>query len=129
MRGPLSGDEEGEFTFIGGKGSTVIDYAIINYEARERTVKFKDEDRVESDHAPISLKISLKGTQAENRHVDSKINNGSRRKKVISWSEEAIRIFTAQREEVDEEENRRFSGKKMEGSKGQDRKILGKKKK
>lgn len=37
----LKGDEEGEFTYIGARGSTVIDYVIVNEKAKEKIQLFK----------------------------------------------------------------------------------------
>jgi hypothetical protein len=44
LNGNKQGAEEGEWTYIGRRGETVIDYEIVNEEAWER---------VESDHLPL----------------------------------------------------------------------------
>lgn len=41
--GNITGDEEGEFTFLGTRGSTVIDYVIINERIKEKIGTFKIE--------------------------------------------------------------------------------------
>lgn len=44
-------------TFIGRRGSSVIDYAICNVEAWEKVHMMKIEDRVESEHRPIEITL------------------------------------------------------------------------
>lgn len=50
LNGNVKGDEMGEHTFIGARGSSVIDYVLVNDKAREVIRKFRVIDRVESDH-------------------------------------------------------------------------------
>ena len=47
--GNMESDKEGEFTFLGARGSTVIDYVIINERAKVNASKFTVEERIESD--------------------------------------------------------------------------------
>jgi hypothetical protein len=47
LNGNKQGDEEGEWTYIGSRGETVIDYGIVNEEAWERE-KFRIEEREQS---------------------------------------------------------------------------------
>lgn len=47
LNGNMEGDE-GEFTFIGGKGNSVVDYIIVDTAMREEIESFKIEERVES---------------------------------------------------------------------------------
>jgi len=51
------GDEEGEFTFTGGVGSTVIDYVIGNELTRERIRRMEVGDRIDSNHLPLEVWI------------------------------------------------------------------------
>lgn len=67
--GATLGDEKDEFTFTGGKGNTVIDYVIGDDEARDRVLKMKIGDKIDSDHPP--LKIWMKG---EVKRKKKKIN-------------------------------------------------------
>lgn len=50
LNGCIKGDEEGEYTFTGGKRNTVIDYAIGDLEVRKRIENIRIGDRVDSDH-------------------------------------------------------------------------------
>ena len=99
--GNFKGDEAGEFTFIGGKVSTVIDYIIINEKTREKVVTFKVEDRIESDHAPICLEIKLEVVNNEKSNRDKQERKS---KQVFSWNEEDIAVFRAQTEEMEDEQ-------------------------
>lgn len=49
------GDEEGEFTFTGGRGETAIDYVIGNQELWEKSEEIKVGDTIDSDHHLIIL--------------------------------------------------------------------------
>lgn len=57
LNGNTEGDEEGEFTFIGGKGNSVIDYIVIDPLVKEEIKCFKVETRTESDHLPLMVEI------------------------------------------------------------------------
>jgi len=51
------GVEEGEFTFTGRKGNTVIDYVLGDEEMKERVVSLKIGERIDSDHQPVVVRI------------------------------------------------------------------------
>ncbi|XP_068991496.1 trichohyalin-like [Neodiprion pinetum] len=65
MNGNIEGDEEGEFTYVGGAGVTVIDYAIGDIEVRDRVKRIEIGDRVDSDHHPVI--VWLRGAVARTR--------------------------------------------------------------
>lgn len=46
----VKGDEEREYTFTGGRGSTVIDLVLGDSKVREKIEGLRVGDRVESDH-------------------------------------------------------------------------------
>lgn len=48
LNGNTKGDEAGEFTRIGGKGNSVIDYIMIDPLMKDKIKSFRIEDRVES---------------------------------------------------------------------------------
>jgi len=54
-------DKDGEYTFTGGKGGTVIDYVLGNKEVRDKIEKMYIGDRIDSDHQP--LEVELKKTK------------------------------------------------------------------
>lgn len=49
----MEGDEEGEYTYIGTRGKSVINYAIVNEQSWGNVKRFEIAERVESDHLPI----------------------------------------------------------------------------
>lgn len=57
MNGSVKGDKKGEFTYIGAKGCTVIDYNIVNEACNNKVKSFRIKNRIESDHLPIVLTI------------------------------------------------------------------------
>jgi len=59
LNGNKRGDEEGELTFVGKLGTSVIDYAICNAETWEEIENMKIADRTESDHRPIELTLEV----------------------------------------------------------------------
>lgn len=63
FNGTINGDEEREFTFTGGRGNSVIDYIMRDKEVRERVVKMRVRERVESDHQPFE--VWLRGERRE----------------------------------------------------------------
>jgi len=52
--------KQGEWTYIGERGSSVIDYVVANEKVREEIKRMKEGDRTESDHVP--LEVELEGT-------------------------------------------------------------------
>lgn len=59
INGNTPGGEEGEFTFIGSRGNSVINYIIVNEKMGEKVVKCIADERVNSDHTSINAYISL----------------------------------------------------------------------
>lgn len=55
LNGNYRGDEEGEWTYIGEREKSVIDYVIGDNRTRERIIEFRVEDRI--DHRPITVGI------------------------------------------------------------------------
>lgn len=51
----IKGDEEGEYTYTGGKKNTVIDYVIGNGEVREKIRMMRIGDRIESDYQSVEI--------------------------------------------------------------------------
>lgn len=49
--------ETGEYTYLGPKGSSVIDYIIANQEALDKINRLKVGQRAESDHWPLELEV------------------------------------------------------------------------
>jgi hypothetical protein len=82
LNGNKQGDEEGEWTYVGSRGETVIDYAIVNEEAWERVEIMIEgtnhEDRGEGDAREEQKKVTIKvwdgrGVEEYRRRGESKI--------------------------------------------------------
>ncbi|XP_029176098.1 trichohyalin-like [Nylanderia fulva] len=93
MNGNTKGDEEGEWTFTGGRGNTVIDYVIGNEDSGEKVRRLRIRDKVDSDHHPIEVEIE--GWQRRERRK----SRGGRRG---VWNEEGRRIFEGKVGEIGE---------------------------
>lgn len=50
LNGASEGDKEGEYTYVGARGSLVIDYVFVNEVGYNIVNSFKVGERVESDH-------------------------------------------------------------------------------
>jgi len=57
LNGEMGGDNEGEWTYTGSRGKSVIDYVIINEGIREEIMRLEVGDQVDSDHRPGNNKI------------------------------------------------------------------------
>lgn len=95
LNGNLEGDEEGEWTYIGSSGNSVIDYGIVNAEAREEIENFVVEERIESDHLPI--KIDIYSTESRKYTEDYQEETSTERR---IWTEEGKRNFAEKTEEI-----------------------------
>ncbi|XP_043476186.1 uncharacterized protein LOC122507501 [Leptopilina heterotoma] len=87
LNGVAVGDEMGEFTFTGTRGNSCW----------EDITSFKIEDRVESDHMPMCLKLFSGGKKKMEAIGDKCIEN----KTVYSWSEEDIPIFNTRTQRLE----------------------------
>lgn len=47
LKGKTKGDWEGEYTYMGARGCTVIDYAFVNDKVLDKVIKFKIEERTQ----------------------------------------------------------------------------------
>lgn len=88
----VAGDEEGEFTYIGGMGETVIDYVIRKEKVREMVKRLEVRDQV--DHQPIIVHVKGKKKRKEMKGRESI-------KRIGKVSEEEIKRFKEETEEVE----------------------------
>ena len=87
LNGNMRGDEKGEYTYVGARGKTVIDYGIVNEEAWKEIKTFKIGERIDSDHQP--LEVEVEGTYYL-RRKDSQIK---KKIKITMWSEKNIEMY------------------------------------
>ena len=90
MNGNTIEDREVEYTFIGSKGSTVIDYVIVNDEIRDNDIFFEIQERVESDHLPLILQIKGEKKPEHTKQVEKE---RELIKEFIIWNDETIELF------------------------------------
>lgn len=69
LNGCTNGDTEGQFTFIGGQGKSVIDYCAINNEWLDHIRKFEVLSKHFSDHMPITVECTTE-TNVHQRNLD-----------------------------------------------------------
>ncbi|XP_071572354.1 uncharacterized protein [Temnothorax nylanderi] len=87
LNGGTKGDEEGEYTYTGGRGETVIDYVIGEEEVREKVVRLEIGERIDSDHHPIILWVRGSPKRKQKRRGAERI----RRRGI--WNEEGRTQF------------------------------------
>lgn len=92
LNGNMEGDEAGEFTFIGGKGNSVVDYVIVDTAMKEDIESFKIEERVESDHLPMKVEIYGKVRREKPKEEQRKEKN--------LWTEEGKRYYQEEIEKI-----------------------------
>jgi len=61
LNGNIKGDEDGEYTYTGSRGNTVIDYVLGNEGLRERTERVEIGEDIVSDHHPVICWIREEG--------------------------------------------------------------------
>lgn len=117
LNGTMEGDRKGNYTYVGPRGGSVIDYVVINETCQGLVNNFSIDDRVDSDHMPLIIELKFGRKELERGERIGKEEKGRRVK--ISWSKEAIRRYRENTEETvwkmgEEEEDR----KKIEQIKG-----------
>lgn len=61
MNGQVEGDEEAKWTYIGGRGKSVIDYVMGYERVWEMVVKLRVGEQIDSDHHPVMVRIKGRG--------------------------------------------------------------------
>ncbi|KAJ8666919.1 hypothetical protein QAD02_008581 [Eretmocerus hayati] len=93
--------DKGEFTYVGARGSTVIDYIIVNGEVEENVDSFRVEDRIESDHAPVCVYVKA-GKYVGRSEQEQEMRTGASSTKFFSWLVDDILGFKQKTEEIPE---------------------------
>lgn len=85
LNGDMKGDERGEWTHVGWRGGSAIDYVIGDEEMREKVDKMVVEDRVDSNHQPVSVLLRGKRERRKSRKAgpkrrgESEVEEGKRK--------------------------------------------------
>jgi len=84
------------------RGSSVIDYVIVNEAVGDKISRFKVGERVDSDHLPLEVELSTE----EERKQEEELKRTSREeeREVIVWNKEAIRKYREKTEELNRRE-------------------------
>ena len=80
------GEEEGGWTYIGERGTSVIDYVVTNEKAAQELKTVKEGIRTESDHIP--LEVVIEGEEREGRAKEEEIEIER-----SVWTEEGIEEY------------------------------------
>ncbi|XP_070528962.1 uncharacterized protein [Cardiocondyla obscurior] len=86
LNGCVKGDEEGKWSYTGGRGKTVIEYVICNGETKRRIKEMKVGGEVDSDHHPIV--VMVKGGRQKR-----KWNKNEERRGRLKWNEKKKNLF------------------------------------
>ncbi|XP_070517884.1 DNA ligase 1-like [Cardiocondyla obscurior] len=86
LNGCVKRDEEGEWTYTGGRGETVIDYVICNGETKRRIKEMRVGGEVDSDHHPIIVMVEGGGQKR-------KWNKNEERRGRLKWNENEKKLF------------------------------------
>lgn len=103
----MKGDREGEMTFTGGRGETMIDYVIGNRPACENIERLEVGDEIESDHQSVTVWMGEVEEQGRKRDKEEEW---------VDWSEEAREEFRRKRVEEERKENRIRGGGTVRGN-------------
>lgn len=89
LNGTQIGNEEGEFTYIEPKGSTVIDYVIVNDNYIDLVNSFKVGERVDSDHMPLCLELNKAEIQRQEENKRRESDKEERGRLITRWDKVA----------------------------------------
>lgn len=92
LNGVINGDREGEFTYVDPRGSSVIDYIVVNDNCYEIVNNFKVANGVDSDHMPIIM-ITTAEAAGIKEDLGEEITGNVRRYETC-WSRNDIRQYT-----------------------------------
>ena len=85
LNGAIKGDEEGNFTYIGERGETVIDYVIVNEFSKEWVEKMTVEPMTFSDHLPLCIETSCEKTEIRSHQ--------KKLARIQIWTDDAIKKY------------------------------------
>ncbi|KZC15032.1 hypothetical protein WN55_08624 [Dufourea novaeangliae] len=98
LNGNKTGDEEGEYTYIGGRGATAIDYVVTNTGAWDRIKEMRVGERTESVHMPLVVEL-----WQEEEEIQKK-EKGKKRVFTV-WDNEAKDMYRKRLEEAEMKES------------------------
>ncbi|KAJ4427190.1 hypothetical protein ANN_24806 [Periplaneta americana] len=93
MNGKYGRDLEGQLTFIGANGGSVIDYILCSMNLIERIADFWVEDRIESQHSPVVLQIHVQSNNKNKGEIRVWTENRGRTVNRYKWKSELQDTF------------------------------------
>ena len=94
LNGSIKGDENGDITYLGGRGETIIDYVLGEWKMKERVEKLKVAEMIDSDHYMV-VWIRVKVVWIRGKWRKERKREGERRvRKRGVWNEEGRREFS-----------------------------------
>jgi len=72
LNGGTESDWEGEYTYVGARGSSVIDYVVTSVNIGNRVRKFRIGDGVESDHMPLEVTLETRNSGGQRKRTQEK---------------------------------------------------------
>lgn len=97
LNGTIKEDKEGEFMYTGTRGSSVIDYIIVNEYDLDRMEKFRVEGRVDSDHLLVTTRIH--GGEGSKEEEEEEKERKSRIR--IRWVTKAKQKYMEETDEIE----------------------------
>lgn len=103
MNGNVKGDWEGDFTYVGPRGSSLIDYVLINDNIVDKIEEFKVDVSVDSDHMPLCIRIGREESREQEEEGEEE-EAVEQTRIVLKWDEVAIQRYMENTEEMQEGE-------------------------
>lgn len=100
LNGKTKSDWEGEYTYAGARGCTVIDYAFVNEKVIEKVIDFKVEERMDSDHFPIIVELEAEETRRGKKEEEKRRGEVQEEREIICWDKEARKVYKEKTEEI-----------------------------
>jgi len=100
LNGCTEGDWDGEYTYVGVRGCSVIDYVMINERIGNRISKFKIGDRVDSDHMPMELTMEIRRGRRQGKKTQKQEGHKLKVIEKFIWSQKAIESYAEKTEEL-----------------------------
>lgn len=99
LNGNMEKDEKVEWMYMGSRGNSIIDYAVVSAITKKDIAEFKVKERVESDHMPIKVKVET----AQERELRVEKETW---KELRIWIEKATQRYREEAEKIEfKEEN------------------------
>jgi exonuclease III len=78
LNGGIRGDEEGNWTYTGGRGESVIDVILVNEEMEEDVESLEIGEQVDSDHHPVIIRLKEEERKKVHKGRENKIGHRGR---------------------------------------------------